>query len=115
MDGTADRAGSGYVAGSAAVQRILDCNAVLGQRIGAVIADVEGLRHRVASEDEDVVVEVDGLLRLTDLYLEPGIQRRYRPEQLAAMVSETVVAASRSALEEVARIRAAAFLDAGGH
>src|SRR5947209_7016856 len=54
-----------YTAGGAAVQALLDAQAELSARLGAAIADVEGLRCRVASEDEDVVAEVDGLQRLT--------------------------------------------------
>jgi hypothetical protein len=99
-----------YVAGSAAVQALLDAQAELSARLGAAIADVEGLRCRVASEDEDVVAEVDGLQRLTGLYLEPGVTDRYRAEQLAAVISETVLAAGQLAGEEAAGIRARHFL-----
>jgi predicted alpha/beta-hydrolase family hydrolase len=99
-----------YVAGSAAVQALLDAQAELSARLGAAIAGVEGLRCRVASEDEDVVAEVDGLQRVTDLYLEPGIIDRYRSEQLAAVINETVLAAGQLAGEEAAGIRARHFL-----
>ena len=98
-----------YVAGSAAVQALLDAQAELSARLGAAIAGVEGLRCRVASEDEDVVAEVDGLQRLTDLYLEPGVIDRYRADQLAAVISETVLAAGQLAGEEAAGIRARHF------
>ena len=84
---------STYVAGSAAVQEILDRNVQVEQRIGAAKGDVESLRCRVASDEEEVIAGVDGLQRLTDLYLEQGVQRRYRPEQLAAVINETVLAA----------------------
>lgn len=101
---------STYVAGSAAVQEILDRNVQVEHRVGGVVRDVENLRCRVASDDEDVVAEVDGLQRLTDLYLEPGVQRRYRPAQLAAVISETVLATGHLAREEAAGIRAQYFL-----
>lgn len=101
---------SSYVAGSAAVQEILDRNVQVEHRVGGVIRDVDNLRCRVASDDEDVVAEVDGLQRLTDLYLEPGIQQRHRPAQLAALISETVLATGQVVNEEAARIRAQHFL-----
>jgi hypothetical protein len=99
-----------YIAGSAAVQTILDRNASLADRVAGAVRDVEGLRCRVASEDEDVIAEVDGLQKLTDLYLEPGIMRRYRPEQLAAVIAETVTAAGQVAGEEAGRVRTGYFL-----
>src|SRR5262245_8252715 len=110
MDSSVAPGGRRYVAGSEAVQAILDRNAELGQRVSAVIADVENLRCRVASEDEDVVAEVDGLQRLTSLYLEPGVQQRYRPEQLATVINETVLATGEASREEAARIRMRSFL-----
>ncbi|WP_142386920.1 hypothetical protein [Mycobacterium hubeiense] len=103
-----------YVAGSDAVQAILDRNAAVAQRVGAAFNDVENLRCRVASEDESVVAEVDGLQRLTELYLEPGIQRRYRPDKLAAVITETVLATGQVVLEEAAAIRARHFLPSDG-
>ncbi len=106
-----DPAGDGrYAAGNAAIQALLDAQAELSARLGAAIAGVEGLRCRVASEDEDIVAEVDGLQRLTGLYLEPGVIDRYRADQLAAVISETVVAAGQLAGEDAAGIRALHFL-----
>jgi hypothetical protein len=111
MDGESeDLPRSPYVAGSAAVQEILDRNVQVEQRVGGVIREVEGLRCRVASEEEDVVAEVDGLQRLTGVYLEPGVLRRYRPAQLAALITETVLATGHVVREEVAGVRARYFL-----
>jgi predicted alpha/beta-hydrolase family hydrolase len=108
MDDPADRR---YKAGSAAVQALLDAQAELSARLGAAIAGVEGLRCRVASEDEDIVAEVDGLQRLTGLYLEPGVIDRYRAEQLAAVITETVLAAAQYSGAEADAIRARHFLN----
>ena len=99
-----------YQAGSDAVQAILDRNAEVASRVGAAIADVERLRCRVASENEDVIAEVDGLQRLTGLYLEPGVCRQYRPERLAAVITQTVLATGQQAREDAERIRAGYFL-----
>lgn len=110
VSGMTDRSAGRYIAGSPVVQAILDRNAALADLIGAAVKDVEDLRCPVASEDEDVVAEVDGVQRLTSLYLEPGVTQRYRPEQLAAVISETVAAAGSLASEQVRQIRARHFL-----
>lgn len=102
---------SDYVAGSPAIQAMLDRNADLIARVGAAFHGVEELRCRVASEDEDVIVEVDGLQRFTDLYLEPGILGRYRPAELAELITQTVYAAADLVTSETGRIRGEQFLD----
>lgn len=99
-----------YIAGSEAVQALVDRIAGTGDRLGGAIRDVEDVRCSVASKNEDVVVEVSGLQKLTGLYLEPGLYRRYSPDQLAAEISETVLAGAEVAGEKVREARARYFL-----
>lgn len=99
-----------YVAGSAAVQAILDRNGGLANKIGGAVRDVESLRCSVASPDEDVIATVDGLQRVTALYLEPGAMSRCGADRLAELVTETVLAAGEVAAERVRGIRAGYFL-----
>ncbi|MEN4464311.1 hypothetical protein VXE65_20065 [Mycolicibacterium conceptionense] len=99
-----------YIAGSEAVQTLVDRIAGTGERLGGAIRDVEDIRCSVASKNEDVVVEVSGLQKLTGLYLEPGLYRRYSPEQLAAEISETVLVGAEVAGEKVREVRANYFL-----
>lgn len=98
-----------YIAGSEAVQALVDRIAGTGDRLGGAIRDVEDVCCSVASKNEDVVVEVSGLQKLTGLYLEPGLYRRYSPDQLAAEISETVLAGAEVAGEKVREARARYF------
>lgn len=99
-----------YIAGSEAVQALVDRIAETDGRLAGAIRGVEEVRCSVASENEDVVAEVSGLQELTGLYLERGIYRRYSPEQLAAVISETVLVGAEVAGEKVREIRAQYFL-----
>lgn len=99
-----------YIAGSEAVQALVDRIAGTDGRLAGAIRGVEEVRCSVASENEDVVAEVSGLQELTGLYLERGIYRRYSPEQLAAVISETVLLGAEVAGEKVRKVRAHFFL-----
>lgn len=99
-----------YIAGSQAVQALVDRIAGTDERLGGAIGDVEDVRCSVASENEDIVVEMSGLQELTNLYLEPGIYRGHSPDQLAAEISKTALVAGDVAGEKVREIRAAYFL-----
>lgn len=101
---------SSYVAGSAAIQAIIDENEAIDQRLGTAIADVDAMVVRAADEDEDVIVGVTGRMAIADVYLEPGITDKYSPQELAEVFTHTARAASEAVTEKTREIRTAIFL-----
>ncbi|MCX5046284.1 hypothetical protein OG921_24230 [Aldersonia sp. NBC_00410] len=81
------------------VQQVLADSAELSARFERAIRDLDTMRVRRPSEDETIVPEVDGLGRLTGLWLADGLCTRLSGEELGAAITAAINASNVDAGE----------------
>lgn len=87
-------------AGRQRVQQVLDDSAALSARLERGIRELETMRVRRPSDDEQIVPEVDGLGRLTGLWLADGLTTRMSAEALAEAITEAITASNSDAADQ---------------